>query len=339
MKNKPIKDAVCLILTGFSLLSFSTKSQISPHINGGPKDFITLKGRTLVVELMEEDQKVVDKLTKKNKTDELNLYKNFISTYNADIKVAVDKYWTFNKKVEYKKKSELDDVIGKSEDYVIMFYRELGDIDMDFASASSLGIPVLAYNRSDRSQKKDPDYDIYLPPIAMPDKATKCSEWTYSQSSYNFAVREMQANIEYMIKTNKKYEFEEYACKMSDDNKCKRLTGETLQILKSQEDPKGRVKEMKDAYTAPFQFIDDKNFNDDFVSEASGKENMFILPWGLAKGSIGFIHQTSIVYMKVVIDCKTGDINFAHKPGMMEGEEMAKFVLPITFENMDKCKS
>jgi len=300
-----------------------------------------LKGRTMVVELFEEDQKVVDKLTKKNKTDELAMYRNFISTYNADIKIAVDKYWTLNKKIEYKKKSELTDIIGNSKDYVIMFYRELGDIDMDL-SVSSLSVPVIAYNRSERSQKKDPDEEIYLPPVSYPKDANKASYFGYTQSSYNFAIREMQANIQYMLKMNKKIIYEDYACKMSDENKCKKLQQSNILILKSELDPKSSskdMKDMKDAYNGPFQFVEDKDFIDAFVNETDGKSDMFILPWGLAKGSFGPISQTSLVFMKVIIDCKTGDVLYAHKAGMMEGEEMMRVIKPVTFEHMDKCKS
>ncbi len=68
-----------------------------------------MANRTLIVELLEEDPKVIDKLSKKKKrAAKLQEYKDFITFYNDMIKDAVSKYWTFNENIEYRSATEVE---------------------------------------------------------------------------------------------------------------------------------------------------------------------------------------------------------------------------------------
>ena len=80
--------------------SFPVKAQIDPTINAKPGDLRMMEKRTLIVELLETNPKLAATFTKKHKTEALQQYNNFIETYNADIKTAISKYWTFNKNIE-----------------------------------------------------------------------------------------------------------------------------------------------------------------------------------------------------------------------------------------------
>jgi hypothetical protein len=79
----------------------------------------SFKTQTLYVVTHVEDQKFVDKLTKKKKTEKLELYRKLINDYNTNIKDAVNKYMTSFGKVEFKTETEVDalkpeELVGKN---------------------------------------------------------------------------------------------------------------------------------------------------------------------------------------------------------------------------------
>ncbi len=67
-----------------------------------------LRNRTLLVEIQEEEESIVAELKKNpKKTKQLTNYKKGIVDFNDNIKQTIQKYWTFNKQIEYKTKGEI----------------------------------------------------------------------------------------------------------------------------------------------------------------------------------------------------------------------------------------
>ncbi|WP_375561606.1 hypothetical protein ACE193_03380 [Bernardetia sp. OM2101] len=72
-----------------------------------PEDIAMLKKRVLLVGIAKEDPKLIAKYKKKKDKSKLEDYRKDIKEYNENIKAAVDKFWTFNAKVEYKSHQEI----------------------------------------------------------------------------------------------------------------------------------------------------------------------------------------------------------------------------------------
>ena len=110
---------------------------------GKYKDLEELKDRVLVVELKEAEEKdleFIEKIYKKKpdlikeKTKE---YKASIEAFNNMIKPLIDSLWHFNKKIVYKKASEVERLKKKKGKSNYAFFRYFFQIERDNVSKSS----------------------------------------------------------------------------------------------------------------------------------------------------------------------------------------------------------
>src|SRR5580658_7563901 len=104
------------------LIIMTTRTQSFAQMGlGKPDDVAAIKGRTLIVIVEKPDQKVIDKLNKKGKSEYIDDYKKAVDDYNTNLKDAVDKYWTFSKNVEYKTDDEAEEYIKQgSRNYAVL---------------------------------------------------------------------------------------------------------------------------------------------------------------------------------------------------------------------------
>ncbi|WP_338792644.1 hypothetical protein [Bernardetia sp. MNP-M8] len=104
-KNKLLVFTTTIILFLFCGMS-SSFAQFGAK--NSPEDIAELKKRPLLVGIAKEDPKLIARYKKKKDKSKLEDYKKDIREYNENIKAAVDKFWTFNKKVEYKSHQEIE---------------------------------------------------------------------------------------------------------------------------------------------------------------------------------------------------------------------------------------
>ena len=336
MKSKRItlfSLALC-ITTGISNLC----AQMDANINASPSGLKTLQGRKVIVEVKEEDQKMIDAINK-NKKDAggLQRYKDFIANNNKMLKAAVDKYWKFNSSIEYKTTTELKDIRGKSSDCVILSYRSLSD--ENFEETHTYSIPLIWYDRGERTANQEPDYYVYLP-VASLTESPSPEEWVYEQADYDFAILQIQAAMNYMISTNKQITYENYGKQMAEAN-CGKMQGLSLVIDKKQCDEKADESSIKQFYKGPFE-LTDGTAGSNLVNRTKGKEVIFSFPYGIASGSMGMVVTSALYFAKGVINCETGELMYYYKPpgGMGMGTattwqyELRKYL----FYYMGKCK-
>ncbi|HTA26348.1 MAG TPA: hypothetical protein VK809_01065 [Bacteroidia bacterium] len=336
MKNYKI----FLVALFVCLLPFTNlHAQMDGFINAGPSDLKIMQSRTLLVEIKEEDQKVEASLAKNKKDpDAVQHYKDFITNNNSMLKKAVDKYWKFNSTVQYKTSSDLMKLVGKSDQYVIISFQGItGD---NFEETTAFDMPVIIYNRSERTGKQEPDDYMYMPPSSIPDNPnSEC--WTYAQSAYDFAIIQMQANIDYMIKNNKKIRYLDYAKKISEEKKCGELQTETLVMDNSMLDDKVDESAIKSFYKGPIELTDGKS-DETFENHVQGKEVIFSFPYGVASTSISIATISALYSAKAIVDCKTGELIYFYLPpsGMNMGTATTwQFKLrKYFFYYMQKCK-
>ncbi|MFY7879027.1 MAG: hypothetical protein ACOVP6_03075 [Lacibacter sp.] len=315
------------------LISGYGYAQISPKFYGKPDDFKEMAKRTLVVELLEENKGVIEKLSKKEKTaKELQDYKSFITDYNRMIQDAVSKYWKYNATIEYKTGSEVSKLRdSKTTKYVILAYIELGDIDYEFFTRSELTVPALMYQRIENPRRK-PDYKIYFP------SSYARRDSKYLESDYKFALISIQENIKWIIKNDKILHFNDYTEKIAEPN-CSKLKNLTLLIDKEYLYKSVSESEAKDAYGNKIEFVSSDKLDMSFVNGEEGKAVLFTIPYGIAKGSLGPLNTSRLVYFKVIVDCKSGEILWVHNPGRMGiGENIVSKLIKAEFKKMRECK-
>lgn len=105
-KNKLFVFTATIIL---SFLYFTSSfAQFTPK--NKPEDITELKKRTLLVGLLEENIKFVEKHSSKEQESILSDYRKEIKEYNDNLKAAVGRFWRFNEKIEYKSIKEIDDL-------------------------------------------------------------------------------------------------------------------------------------------------------------------------------------------------------------------------------------
>ena len=95
-------------------LIFIAKGQFYYPLKQDASDFAK---RTLLVQIQEEEPLIIKKLEKlyTDKTDlekRRNDYKELISKHNEWIKIAISKYYKINTKIEYKTRSEIEDILN-----------------------------------------------------------------------------------------------------------------------------------------------------------------------------------------------------------------------------------
>lgn len=336
MKNRIILTIIGIytICNIYAQIGNERHAQVSGKFYGEKSDFVAMAKRPLLVELREEDPGIIKYLSKNPKTaDRLKRYKASILDYNVMIKSGVDKYWKYNEQVEYKTKSEVDELRkAKSKKYVVLTYIELGDItpvtseDIEkMRGRSDLKIPALRYTRIEQPDRL-PDYKIYLPSSNIRE------DNKYLDCDFKFALIEMQAELKWMIDNNKKLQFNEYTEKVAEGN-CSKLKDKTLQVEKSFLYKKLTEAEAKEAYGNNIEFVTAEELNSSFIDSKKGTAVFFDIPYGLANVNFG----TAVVFFKVIVDCETYEILWAHNVRPMDINPL-NLIMEKEFKNMGKCK-
>lgn len=339
MKTKKIT----LLSLAISMVSGITNlhAQMDNSINGDPAAFKMLQSRTVIVEMKEEDPKMVAYISKNPKSaDGLKRYKDFIANNNSMLKKAVDTYWKFNSSIQYKTTTELANIIGKSSDYVIISFRSVGEGSLEQGNYDTYSIPLLWFDRSERNGNEEPDDYVYLPPNSISDEAARPEEWRYVQSDYDFAVIQLQAHINYMISADTKMIYEEYAKIMSQQN-CGKMKDNTLILDKDQLDNNADDRSIETLYKGLFD-VTDGQANVVFENHEDGKQIVFSFPYEIVSGSTDVVTNLAFHFAKAAVDCKTGELLYFYKPSGDMGKGSTTTwqygLRKNLFSNMGKCK-
>jgi len=329
MKKKP-----SLILLSILFFAANTAlAQINGKYYGEKEDFKKLAKRTLLVEILEEQPDVIKRLSKKeSRAKQLEEYKGFIAHYNELIRKAVPKYWTYNANIEYKTESEIAELKkAKSNKYAVLSYFELSDSDLDFAERSDLTVPALRYTRIEEPNRK-PDYKIYLPSSYIREGKK------YLEADFRVALLGMQENIKFNIKKDKTPQFQEFTEEVSEKN-CSKLKDLTLLVEKDLLFKKLTIQEAQAAYGAKIEWVGEAEIEKNMVDQTKGKAALFSIPYGIAKGNIGPISSSTLVFFKIVVSCETGEILWTNNPGNLPiGKNVSHQLMEKEFKNMAQCK-
>jgi hypothetical protein len=320
------------ILFGLLLLtSLVSKAQINVTFYGEPDELKELKTRPLLVEILEENEDVLEKLSKPKKAEELKDYKKFIVDFNADFKVYAQKYWTFTDKMEFKTATEIKDLQkAKNKSYAVLRLIQLNDKGY-WGVRTNQNVPALAFTRIESSVAKA-DSKIYLPSRNLN------NDKSLSEADYKYALSILQANVDWIIANNKVLNFDKYAEKMAKENVSK-LKGKTL-LVEDNMLMKGRSKEQAiKNYGGDLKFVSENELSDALVSKAKNTAVVYTAPYGIVKSNAPFVSVSTIVYFKIIVDCETNEILWLYMPGAMNwGANMSNQITEGEFKVMADLK-
>lgn len=323
-------------------------AQISDMIYAKAEDYNNdILKRTLLVEIIELDQTVVDdykdqiarakKEEKKQRLQkDLDGYLQFNKTFNEQLKAAVDKYWKLNSKKEYKTKAEILSIPeGERNKYVALFYKEVGDNGSAYGRFPGMGVPMLYYDRLERyyTSKRNliPDYKIYLPSSYVRE------DGAYADVDIIFAVRAMQSNIQYIASSDKKpLNFEKFAKVMAVQN-CKKLFSKTIQIEDKLIHKTLEAGEINNISKNECTIVTLEEVNSSMKEAKEGEAIVLTIPFGIAKGGVGPVATAAYAFVKVIADSQTGEILGFMEPGM--GEFFDYQIRPSTLKELCNCES
>lgn len=316
------------ILT-FIIIIVSVKFGFSQKSHAEPADYVEIFKRPLLVEMLEENEKIIKHLQKniKKHPEAVNDYKFFIKNYNYNMRTAVSKFWILNKEIDYKTTSQIDSLAHtKYFHYACLYYSEAAEQFVDYKTGLNMVVPTLNYSRLEHHNKKV-DYSIYLPVSFLKPHDS------YIETDLIFGIQFIQRNIEYMIEKNKKMSASAYAKQFS--SHCTQLEQKTLLLDKDMMSDSLSLMEVRNNYKYKFNIVSANAINS--AVENSSPENAYLvsMPYELtAAGGPGASSQ--IMCMRLIIDSKNG--NILSSLGTAVRENDTNIFLTKDFAICETCK-
>jgi hypothetical protein len=177
-------------------------AQLPNRIYASAEDLKGLSKRILVVEMPEENPKVIETLTKQEDTVELRAYREEMQTYRELIEDAIAENWKYNEEIEFKTTSEIIELFrAKSTQHVAMLKMVMVDAGGISHWADNLTLPALILTRTDGEVKftktgtmelRGHDYQMYF--VRGIDAEGKEA---LTPASLAFSLRQAQKHLEW----------------------------------------------------------------------------------------------------------------------------------------------
>lgn len=320
------------------LLTISTFGQIPDISKGKPENFKELINKKLIVLLLEENPKTVKSLSKPKYANDLESYRMFIKQHNERFLDYVKKYWTFNSNnFEFKKASELDELMKNKKadkNFAVLGFQILGDTDSNFATElsnkSDFGVGALFFSAPESRNGYVKCYinGFNLKPI---------NGEIIFEEDYKFALETLQNSIKSFINNDKVVNFRKYASNMIELN-CSKLKSKQL-LVNENALMKGRTEEgAKKNYDGDLKFVPQEELRKAYLTKEKGKAILLTYPYGVIKGSLSVISVARMIYLKVIVDCETGEILHSYMPGGFSyGANLTDSMTESEFKTIGKC--
>lgn len=274
--------------------SYAQPIHIKPH------EYDRIFERTLIVEVLEENPKVIKQMEKVSKKypNAITEYRSFIEKYNTYMKIALEKVWQLNKNVVFKNTSEIKALIdAKDTSSVCLYYSESGKVFYDYSSHLYLKVPTLNYTRIEHHNRKI-DYAVYLPiSFLRPDDA-------YVESDIFFALQMIQINLDYNNKNEKHLNASAFAHHQAMHNQ--ELSSKVLLLDEVLAQDSATILEIQNHYPYKFKFVKPAEIVNALVDGDENDAYLISMPYELPGGDDNF--DAAVKCMRLVVDAKNGNI-------------------------------
>ncbi len=341
-----------LLLVIVLLFNNNVKSQA---VNAKSEDFKEICKRPLIVQLIAEDAFFVEYLEKRiSKTrhvkrkakfeNELNTYRNFISSYNSQIKEAIEKDWQFNKEkpIEYKTFSEVQDIrrVNPQNYTLLQFVQTKLWVTNEYGmqTFTKKTIPTMVYSRMEKAEPYDDnfnkkiDYSFYMPYI----NSRKSQQLLVSDILISLKI------IQNHIKEIKNYDEEDYTvmnyAKDQSEENCTKLKSRTLFLDEKLLSTKTKKQNISKTYSGKVSIISTEE-----ISKIINKEDDEVvsvsLPYSIKSdksGIEGLEYMEKIMYMKCFVNAKSGNFYSSYISKSVKNFE--PLFKTQEFKKIGKCK-
>jgi hypothetical protein len=304
------------------LLSLSSHLMAQDErLNATPEDFNEMVRRTLIVTLLEEDPKVIEKMVrKKDGEEEVTHYRAEIARFNQLIGPAVRKYWTFDQPIEMRRASEVVELIErKAAGYVVLGIMRRRSLEMEVHENVEVSFPVLFLQRTDATPKHwketiliSVDRDYYLPSY-LERKLNRAvdhfghlpsfdhREEGLEEADLRFALVQMQDHMRWIMQAPRSVSYLDYASEQAEQN-CGLLRERTLVVPKDQlwdDMPEAKAREY---YGGDLVFVTASERDLAYMDKDPAKAIVMQIPVRISS------QLRSAIYAKVVLDAATDKV-------------------------------
>jgi hypothetical protein len=308
--------------------AFSCKPTIGGNtcLTGSSDDAQTLKSSTLVVVLLEESSKYVDKLTKLHKLAQVKAYQDAIKTYNDNIQEAAEKYLSLSASIEYK---TMSGIIGMSVssrkgysylvyDRGVQFGGKNGPVSNDFIfyadKQNDLQAMADNYDEAMQFESADPKYsgeEDYrkLEIIVKGKKNTGNMAFIQSldmilptKGSLALCLMELQIQFNNAIMGDKKISKND--AKQEVRNEVAKARRKTLLICKDNLEKNITDAKIQPAYLYKFKVVSREVFDKAIIDKDTSCCFLVVYPADKTQGG----YKPTVNYQHLIIDGETDDI-------------------------------
>lgn len=275
-----------------------------------PEDLNAISKLTLVVEVPEINPVMLEVISKRSDAaKEEAAYRTAVSTYQSLIEETTGKYWTFNKRIEYKSASEIAELFkSKSPKYVVLMKAVYSSDFGLLANTWTYGFPILVFTRTSSGAKLGKSGsltfgkpDFYMN-VAFP--IAKDPAETYTEADLKFTLLQLQKTLLANRSAKKMREFVKCASDEAEAN-CSKLADKQLLVNKDGLFGKLDASEAQAAYGPNLRVVDQGAIDRAYLDGDTDKAVVFAIPIGAG------------IYSKVVVDPSNNDILATIIPKML----------------------
>jgi hypothetical protein len=326
-----------ILFSALFLTTLTITAQVSDRINAEPEDLKKLGNRILVVELPEENPKVIEEFPKKKAAQKTEAYRASLASYREQIEPAVRAHWKFNEQIEFMTTSQIVGLFQKrSSEHVVLMKVLLMDGGGISAYSFGFGVPALMLTRTDGEKDKIskkgevvirvPDFQSYL--VVSPDSSDR---EVYTPASMKATLILMQDYLKWNIKNEKSKPFMAYSKEMGKKN-CGDLAKRTLMIPKNGLYKGCTPEEAHTSYAYNMILVDRSEMEETYLKGDASSAVLFSIPVGTIQGNLV---MTYLAFSKLILDPVSGEIISSYNPGI--GKSIAEGLMRADLKSLSKC--
>lgn len=334
-----MRKPIFLILLAFVSTSL-LNAQVVDKIWANPAELKTLSKRTLVVELPEENPKVIDGFPKKTAEQDAAAYRESLAAYRTVIEPAIRGHWKWNENIEFLPTSRIVELFKQKSTKHVALLKVVLTTDMGVGAYTfGMGVPALVLTRTDGDGKVNKkgelrlikhDYQMYLA-TTTDDNGRE----TYTPERMQFTLSQMQKHLAWIIKKGKSENYLKYCKEMAKQN-CTRLKKKELLVDENGLHRSTTIDEAKGEFAGgTLSFVPERELDKAYGAREAGKAALFDMPVGSASGTLLVVTITRLVYMKVAVDTETDEVLGAVIPGI--GKPAAEGLIKLDFKILSDC--
>ncbi len=272
------------------------------------------KSKKLIVITLEEDQPFVQKLTKKNKAEELIVYKNVINNYNNSIKELTEKHLPSFSSIEYLTMTKFNFLDAQQLKNTYILKHNIALATANGVSEGSI-TKVWVQRTLDNIKNLDSTNVLDFSIIEFGEYNSKGNEYTKLIEKNLYGLTLSKGELTYAISQIGK------ECKgtQNTSEKNKEIASKTLIINANYLDKKATESEIAKVYPHKFKIVTDYEFQKQLQNQDGTSLCLMVVPMLKTVMPMGPVEKTAIAYFHIIYDPSNYNSFLVSNPSGMIG--------------------